>query len=84
MYKFALIYLMLLMLSACSAVKPIAINSELVGQVSEGMPAIDNSTAIYELAVRDGVTYQDVVDSLKSISVGMNFVNPANFPLLSI
>ena len=81
MYKFALIYLMLLMLSACSAVKPIAINSELIGQVSEGMPAIDNSTAIYELAVRDGVTYQDVVDSLKSISVGMNFVNPANFPI---
>lgn len=81
MYKFALIYLMLLTVTACSAIKPVTVGNELVGQVSAGMPAIDNSTAIYELAVRDGVTYQDVVDSLKSISVGMNFVNPANFPI---
>jgi uncharacterized protein (DUF302 family) len=81
MYKFALIYLMLFTVTACSAIKPVTISNELIGQVSAGMPAIDNSTAIYELAVRDGVTYQDVVDSLKSISVGMNFVNPANFPI---
>jgi uncharacterized protein (DUF302 family) len=45
------------------------------------MPAIDPSTAIYELAVNDGVSYQDVIESLKSISEGMNFVNPANFPI---
>jgi uncharacterized protein (DUF302 family) len=38
-------------------------------------------SAIYEVAVKDGVSYQEVVDSLKSISEGMNFVNPANFPI---
>jgi len=42
---------------------------------------IDPNSALYEVAVQDGVSYQDVVDSLKSISEGMNFVNPANFPI---
>ena len=37
--------------------------------------------AIFEVAVKEGVSYQDVVDSLKSVSEGMNFVNPANFPI---
>jgi uncharacterized protein (DUF302 family) len=41
----------------------------------------DKNSAIYEVAVNDGVSYQDVVDSLKSLSEGMNFVNPANFPI---
>ena len=45
------------------------------------MPVIDNSTGIYELAVHEGVSYQDVIDSLKSLSEGKNFVNPANFPI---
>jgi len=31
--------------------------------------------------VKEGVSYQDVIDSLNSISIGMNFVNPANFPI---
>lgn len=52
-----------------------------VGQVRPGMPPIDVSTAIYELPVNEGVSYQDVVDSLKSLSEGLNFVNPANFPI---
>lgn len=73
---------MLALFSACASVKQTAAsNPELVGTVRAGMPAIDTSTAIYELPVNDGVTYQDVIDSLKSISVGMNFVNPANFPI---
>lgn len=38
-------------------------------------------SAIYEVQVDDGVSYQDVIDSLKSVSEGMNFVNPANFPI---
>lgn len=46
-----------------------------------GLPSIDKNSAIYEVAVNDGVTYQDVIDSLKSVSEGMNFVNPANFPI---
>lgn len=47
----------------------------------KGMPSIDLTTAIYEVPVSDGVSYQDVVDSLKTVSEGMNFVNPANFPI---
>jgi len=31
--------------------------------------------------VQEGLSHEDVVDSLKSISEGMNFVNPANFPI---
>ncbi|HSG93098.1 MAG TPA: DUF302 domain-containing protein [Methylotenera sp.] len=53
----------------------------MIGKVRPGMPAIDPSTAIYELAVNEGVSYQDVIDSLKSLSEGLNFVNPANFPI---
>jgi len=45
------------------------------------MPAIDFDKAIYEVAVEPGVTYDDVVLSLKVISEGKNFVNPANFPI---
>ena len=40
------------------------------------MPAIDPTTAIYEVPVEPGV-----VDSLKSVSEEKNFVNPANFPI---
>ena len=42
---------------------------------------VASHNAIYEVQVADGVSYQDVVDSLKSVSEGMNFVNPANFPI---
>lgn len=88
MRKHIILYTLLLAMVACNTVKPIAANApeqtgkaELVGKVSAGMPAIDPNTAIYELAVRDGVSYQDVVDSLKSVSAGKNFVNPASFPI---
>ena len=47
----------------------------------KGLPAMDLSNAIYEIPVQNGVSYQDVIDSLKSVSEGMNFVNPANFPI---
>ncbi len=49
--------------------------------VPSDMPNIDLNSAIYEVAVNDGISYQDVIDSLKSVSEGMNFVNPANFPI---
>ena len=45
------------------------------------MPAIDPTTAIYEVPVAPGVSYEDVVESLKVVSEGKNFVNPANFPV---
>lgn len=73
---------LLLSLGACAANKPVPANSnQLIGKVRPGMPAIDPDTAIYELPVNEGVSYQDVVDSLKSLSEGLNFVNPANFPI---
>jgi uncharacterized protein (DUF302 family) len=67
----------------CLLMLPLIARSEeiAVGQVRPGMPPIDASTAIYELPVNEGVSYQDLVDSLKSLSEGLNFVNPANFPI---
>jgi uncharacterized protein (DUF302 family) len=81
MFKHSLIGVLILMIAACSSMKPTVSSSEFMGKVGAGMPAIDPSTAIYEIPVHDGVSYQDVVDSLKSISEGKNFVNPANFPI---
>lgn len=45
------------------------------------MPEIDQTTAVYEVPVEPGVSYDDVVESLKVVSEGKNFVNPANFPI---
>lgn len=45
------------------------------------MPAIDPHSAVYEVPVGPGVSYEDVVDSLKVTAEGKNFVNPANFPI---
>lgn len=49
--------------------------------IGHGMPDVDLDNAIYEVPVEPNVTYQDLVDSLKSLSEGMNFVSPANFPI---
>ena len=75
-----------LALTACVGQKtitlePIPTPASAMQNVPSGMPQIDPSSAIYEVAVHEGVSYQDVVDSLKSVSAGMNFVNPANFPI---
>jgi len=48
---------------------------------ASAMPKIDPNTAIYEVHVESGVSYDDVILSLKTVSEGMNFVNPANFPI---
>jgi len=45
------------------------------------MPTIDYNTAVYEVPVEPGVSYEDVVTSLKVTTEGINFVNPANFPI---
>lgn len=75
---------MLLALSACAHVaKPTdaAISQPHTKVIGRGMPDVDLTTAIYEVPVQQGVSYQDLIDSLKSLSEGMNFVNPANFPI---
>jgi uncharacterized protein (DUF302 family) len=68
-------------LTACSHAPSRITEPELIGKISPGMPPIDPNNAIYELAVNEGVSHQDVIDSLKSLSEGKNFVNPANFPI---
>lgn len=76
------VVVLVLLNTACSSVKTVGSKTwELTGKARAGMPAIDPASAIYELPVNDGVSYQDVVDSLKSLSEGLNFVNPANFPI---
>ena len=80
-YLHAFTYMLVLLSAACSIAPTQSDKSELIGKVRAGMPAIDPGTAIYELPVNEGVSYQDVIDSLKSISEGLNFVNPANFPI---
>ncbi|MBZ4201481.1 MAG: DUF302 domain-containing protein [Methylotenera sp.] len=68
------------MLIGCSVNQPMP-QATLMGQVEAGMPAMNKSNAIYELPVREGLSYQDVADSLKSLALSMNFVNPANFSI---
>lgn len=75
---------LLLILSACAHVTEsteAASSQPHTKVIGRGMPDIDLTTAIYEVPVQQGVSYQDLVDSLKSLSEGMNFVNPANFPI---
>lgn len=49
--------------------------------IPNGLPNMDMNSAIYEVPVNENVSYQELIDSLKSLSEGMNFVNPANFPI---
>lgn len=48
---------------------------------ADPLPAVDPESAIYEVKVEPGVSYADVVDSLKSAAAGKNFVSPAHFPI---
>ena len=82
--QFKIIFSMLFTLALASCVTQKTTTSAppaAIQTVPSGMPAIDPTSAVYEVAVNEGVSYQDVVDSLKSVSEGMNFVNPANFPI---
>jgi uncharacterized protein (DUF302 family) len=45
------------------------------------LPPIDPDSPIYEVPVEPGVSYDDVVTSLKVAAEGKNFVSPATFPL---
>ena len=52
-----------------------------VAFAAKPLPPIDFNQAIYAVPVEPNVSYDDVITSLKVISEGMNFVNPANFPI---
>ncbi len=75
MYKCLLIILVFLTLSACEQHQQSAEGESAVATV-EGL---DPDSAVYEIAVKEGLSYEDVNDSLKSVSEGMNFVNSASF-----
>ena len=45
------------------------------------MPPVDPDAAIYQVPVEPGVSYEDVITSLKVTAEGENFVSPANFPI---
>lgn len=70
---------LVLVLGACASQK--AAHHAMLQAMPNGLPGLDLNSAIYEVPVKEGVSYQDVLDSLKFISEGMNFVNPANFPI---
>lgn len=87
--KSANLFLLSIMLTSCAsfsqppnAKPPVTFAQyQTLVQVPPTMPDINYQSAIYEVAVQEGVSYNDVIDSLKSISQGQNFVNPANFPI---
>jgi uncharacterized protein (DUF302 family) len=64
-----------LFLSAC------VMHKNMLKPMPDALPGMDLTSAIYEVPVNEGVSYQDVIDSLKTVSEGMNFVNPANFSI---
>jgi len=49
--------------------------------VAGPMPPINPDSALYIVKVESGVTYDDVVTSLKVAAEGKNFVSPAVFPI---
>lgn len=49
--------------------------------VAEPMPPVNPDNALYIVKVEPGVTYDDVVTSLKVAAEGKNFVSPASFPI---
>lgn len=56
-------------------------NSALANPIANDMPVIDLNNGIYEVPVKTGLSYQDVVDSLKSVSQEMNFITAAKFDI---
>lgn len=63
----------LILLTSCATAQP--------ANQTKPMPQIDMNSAIYQVPVEPNVSYEDVLLSLKIAAEGMNFVNPANFPI---
>jgi len=53
----------------------------LIGCAAQEVKRHHVETSIYEVPVAPDVSYEDVLLSLKSLSEGMNLVNPAHFPI---
>ncbi len=84
-FRYLFSILIIVLLSACATPKTSSTQS--AAQTSsfkampDGLPAIDLNSALYELPVKEGVSYQDILDSLKSLSAGMNLVSSGNIPI---
>lgn len=48
---------------------------------ADPMPPVNPDSALYIVKVEPGVSYDDVVTSLKVAAEGRNFVSPATFPI---
>jgi len=48
---------------------------------ADPMPPVNPDNALYIVKVEPGVSYEDVVTSLKSAAESKNFVSPATFPI---
>lgn len=59
----------------------LVLSTILLGCAAQGAKPGKIETSIYEVPVVPGVSYEDVLLSLKSLSEGMNLVNPAHFPI---
>jgi uncharacterized protein (DUF302 family) len=75
MFRLFIFLFFFILLTACAG------NGTTLKDMPINNTGVDLNSAIFEVQVKEGVSYQDVVDSLKSVSEGMNFVNPANFPI---
>ena len=73
MYRLSLMVVLALMMSSCVPEQSNEANIQKTG--------IDPNSALYEVEVEDDVSHQDVIDSLKSLSEGMNFASSASFPI---
>lgn len=51
------------------------------GLLADPLPPVDPDTPLYIVKVEAGVSYEDVVDSLKSAAASKNFVSPATFQI---
>lgn len=81
-FNYLLCFVACAFLSACASPETTQVTlAPSTKSMPNGLPPIELNSAIYEIPVKEGVSYQDVIDSLKSVSEGMNFVNPANFPI---
>lgn len=72
MIKAWVVFTIMLLMVSCDATQKIP-------DVASSESGINPNSALFEVEVQKGVSYEDVVDSLKSLSVGMNFVNTGNF-----
>ncbi len=85
MYKVYFSFILMLMIAGCSpeqASESVVESQDVQADAQTEMSVkdgIDPNSALYEVEVQEGISHEDVVDSLKSVAEGMNFANAHNF-----